>query len=185
MRLAALLRRYEYFPSFWNGALLADDDQLSRVGLHGRAAPVGFQAGPKGVDLTPSARARVGARPGHQTSASNRPHYRWCSHVQVTAYRRAPYALLSTLRPADEVGAHEPFTGSLLPNSARILLRLLRLRRNKRRSPDGGVSYHTAACATSWSRRGLGGLSRSSFKCCSHVSASSKGPQALDGLTIA
>jgi hypothetical protein len=29
-----------------------------RVGLHGRAAPVGFQAGPKGVDLTPSARAQ-------------------------------------------------------------------------------------------------------------------------------
>ena len=141
MRLAALLRRYEYFPSFWNGALLADDDQLSRVGLHGRAAPVGFQAGPKGVDLTPSARARVGARPGHQTSASNRPHCRWCSHVQVTAYRRAPYALLSTLRPADEVGAHEPFTGPLLPNSARILLRLLRLRRNKRRSPDSSVTH--------------------------------------------
>ena len=90
--------------------------------------------------------APVDARPGHQTSASNRPHCHWCSHVQVTAYRRAPYALLSTLRPADEVGAHEPFTGSLLPNSARILLRLLRLRRNKRRPPDSGVSYHTSLC---------------------------------------
>ena len=80
--------------------------------------------------------APVGARPGHQTSASNRPHYRWCSHVQVTAYRRAPCALLSTLRPADEVGAHQPFTGPLLSNSARIILHRLRSRANKRRSPN-------------------------------------------------
>ena len=135
----SLRQQYEWFSSFWNGALLADDDQLSRVGLHGRAAPVGFQAGPKGVDLTPSARARVGARPGHQTSASNRPHCRWCSHVQVTTYRRAPYALLSTLRSADEVDGHEPFTGPLLSNSARIILRRLRSRGNKRRSPNSYV----------------------------------------------
>ena len=139
MRLAALrgsLRRYEWFPSFWNGALLVDDDRLSRLGVHGRATPVDFQTGRNGVDLTPSARAWVGARPGHQTSASNRPHCRWRSHVQVTAYRRAPYALLSTLRSADEVDGHEPFTGPLLSNSARIILRRLQSRGNKRRSPN-------------------------------------------------
>src|SRR6516165_4443780 len=60
-------------------------------------------------------------------------------HVQVTAYRRAPYALLSTLRSADEVGWHEPFTGPLLSNSARIILRRLRSRGNKRRSPNSYV----------------------------------------------
>ena len=120
--------------------------------------------------------APVGARPGHQTSASNRPHCRWCSHVQVTAYRRTPYALLSTLRPADEVGAHEPFTGPFLSNSARILLRLLRLRRNKRRSPDSGVSY-TPACATS--------LVHAKGSVLLPRLRSVEGPQALDGLTIA
>jgi hypothetical protein len=59
MRLAALhglLRRFEYFPSFWNGALLVNDHWLSRLGLHGRATPVDFQAGRNGVDLNASAR---------------------------------------------------------------------------------------------------------------------------------
>jgi hypothetical protein len=65
---------------------------------------------------------------GHQTSAFNWPHCCWCSHVQVAAYRRARYALLSILQPADEIGEHEPFTGPLRPNSARILLRLTGVR---------------------------------------------------------
>jgi hypothetical protein len=38
------------------GALLVDDDWLSRLGLHGRATPVDFQTGRNGVDLTPSPR---------------------------------------------------------------------------------------------------------------------------------
>ena len=55
MQLAALhglLRRCEWFPSLWNGALLVDDDRLSRLGLHGRATPVDFQTSRNGVDLT-------------------------------------------------------------------------------------------------------------------------------------
>jgi len=53
-----------------------------------------------------------------------------------------PPMLLSTLQPADEAGEHEPFTGSVLPNSARILLRLLRSRGNKSRSPNGCVRQY-------------------------------------------
>ena len=43
---------------------------------------------------------------------------------------------MPTLRPADEVGGDQPLTWPLLPDSARIILRLLRSRRNKRRSPN-------------------------------------------------
>src|SRR5262245_17213551 len=80
--------------------------------------------------------APVGAQSGHQTSRISLASLPLVLHVQVTAYRRVPHALLSTLRRAHEVGGHEPFTGPLMPNSARIILRLLRSQGYKRRSPN-------------------------------------------------
>ena len=77
---------------------------------------------------------RYGARSGHQTSRIPQPHCRWCSHVKVTTYRRAAYALLSVLRRSHEVSGHEPFTGPRMPNAARIMLRLLRSQGDERRS---------------------------------------------------
>jgi hypothetical protein len=83
---------------------------------------------------------KVGARlASRQLKTLLSPDMRRCGgkgRSKVAAHRRAPYAVLPTLRPADEVGGDQPLTRSLLPDSARIILRLLRSRRNKRRSPN-------------------------------------------------